>query len=338
MNGGFSWRHIHDNSGLDLSVVAARAAPAVAALALRIDRLGLVERLIINADDFGLTAGVNRAIVELHQAGVLTSTTLMANASASDEAIQLALGNPSLGVGCHIVLLDGSSVLSPRLDIPNLADPVTGQFRASLLGLLDWLYRGSRRRWPFHSTAAAEIEAEATAQIRKLQSRGLPLTHIDTHKHTHMFPAVLRPLLRAARSCGITRIRNPFEPAWSVGATPNAPVLRRAQVKLLQRALQPAFRRIVTEEGFTTTDGAIGVLATGTLDTGSLESLLQAVPDGDWELVTHPGYYDDGALDAVRTRLRASRETERTALEASTDLKRFKLINFADLAPGDRAT
>ena len=75
----------------------------------------------MNADDFGLTAGVNRAIVELHQSGVLTSTTLMAKAAATEEAIDLARANPSLGMGCHIVLVDGEPVLPPR-QIPTLVD------------------------------------------------------------------------------------------------------------------------------------------------------------------------------------------------------------------------
>jgi predicted glycoside hydrolase/deacetylase ChbG (UPF0249 family) len=300
-----------------------------------LDKLGLVPRLIVNADDFGLTSGINRAIVELHQAGVLTSTTLMANAPATDEAIEMALANPGLGVGCHVVLLDGIPVLSPRHDIPNLADPVTGQFRTSLPAFLDFIYRSSRRRWPSYSTAATEIEAEAAAQIRQIQSRGLRLTHIDTHKHAHMFPAVLRPILRAARACGITRIRNPFEPSWGVNATPDAPLLRRAQVSLLRSFLEPAFHRIVAEEGFITTDGSIGILATGTLNAVSLPSLLSAVPDGSWELVTHPGNYDDLQLAAVRTRLRASRETERAALLSNDNLRSFQLIDYAQLASNE---
>ena len=290
-----------------------------------------MSRLIVNADDFGLTAGVNRAIVELNRAGVLTSATLMARAAATEEAIEIARSTPSLGVGCHVVLVDGEPVLSPRLDIPNLADPVNGRFRSSLAGFLDWLYRGSRRRWPFHEPASSEIGAETAAQIALLQSRGLHLTHIDTHKHTHMFPAVLRPVLRAAKAAGIHAVRNPFEPAWSLRATPGAPWVRRAEVSLLRR-LEPAFRRIVAEEGFTTTDGALGVLATGTLDTATVGSLLRALSSGTWELVTHPGY-NDSDLAQAHTRLLASRETERDALQVLREYSGIELISFAGLDP-----
>jgi predicted glycoside hydrolase/deacetylase ChbG (UPF0249 family) len=172
-----------------------------------------------------------------------------------------------------------------------------------------------------------EIEAEASAQISLLQSRGVHLTHVDTHKHVHMFPAVLRPVLRAARAAGIRTVRNPFEPAWSLHATPHAPRLRRVQVSLLRR-LEPAFHRIVAEEGFTTTDGAIGVLATGSLDAATVNSLLQQLPPGTWELVTHPGY-NDADLANVRTRLRDSRDTERLALEQLRQFPQIELVSFA---------
>jgi hopanoid biosynthesis associated protein HpnK len=283
-----------------------------------------VGRLILNADDFGLTAGVNRAVAELHRAGVLTSASLMARACATDEAIEIACAAPTLRVGCHVVLVDGEPVLSPRHDIPNLADPISGRFRPTLAGFLERLLMG---RIP-----SAEIEAETAVQIALLQSRGVVLTHIDTHKHAHIFPAVLRPVLRAAASCGIRAVRNPFEPRWSLRATHGASWLRRVEVSLL-RLLEPAFRRIVAEEGFTTTDGALGVLATGSLDAATIISLLQNLPAGTWELVTHPGY-NDAELAEAHTRLVASREIERQALSALQQFPAIERISFAQL---DRA-
>jgi hopanoid biosynthesis associated protein HpnK len=282
-----------------------------------------VGRLILNADDFGLTAGVNRAIIELHQAGALTSATLMARAAATEEAIQIARSAPSLGVGCHVVLVDGEPAM-PAQDLPTLADPRTGRLHPTLGAFLTRLFTGRIR--------SAEIEAETAAQIASLQSRGLRLTHIDTHKHTHMFPVVLRPLLRAAKVAGIRAIRNPFEPAWSLRATPGAPWIRRTEVSLL-RLFEPAFRRIVAEGGFSTTNGAIGVLATGTLNASTVNALLRNLPPGTWELVSHPGY-NDADLARAHTRLLASRETEREAL-TSIDLgNQFELIDFSRLGEG----
>jgi len=279
-----------------------------------------VNPLIVNADDFGLTAGVNRAIVELHAGGVLTSTTLMARAGATAEAVRLARATPTLGVGCHVVLVDGESVL-PANEIPSLIDQRTGRFMPTLGAFLQRLMTGRIR--------AAEMEAEATAQIAHLQAAGVSLTHIDTHKHVHMFPAVLKPVLRAAAGCGIRSIRNPFEPAWSLRVTPGAPWMRRVEVHLLRQFL-PGFRKHVARAGLATTDGAIGVLATGTLDAATVGSLLQNLPPGTWELVTHPGY-NDADLAHAHTRLLASRETERDALHELKHFPEIELMSFAGL-------
>jgi chitin disaccharide deacetylase len=290
-------------------------------------------RLIVNADDFGLTSGVNRAILELHRAGVLTSATLRAKASATDESIEIARATPSLGVGCHVVLVDGEALLSGIHDLPHITDPVHGRFAPTLGQFLRTIYAGGR---PSRSATANtgtldhQIEIEARAQIQSLQSRGLTLTHIDTHKHTHMFPRVLRPVLRAARSCGIRAVRNPFEPSWSIRATPGAPFTRHLQVRLL-RILHQTFRRIVAEEGFITTDDALGVLATGTLDAQTVTALLAAMPAGKtYELVTHPGY-NDAELASANTRLLQSRDTEREALMALQISPAVRLISFAQI-------
>ena len=284
-------------------------------------------RLIVNADDFGLTHGVNRAVAKLHALGALLSATLMAQGAAAEEAIDIALKTPSLGVGCHVVLVDGKPALPPN-QIPRLASPVSGHFRPTLWEFLRATH--SHGPWAQVSPLDSEIEAETAAQIAKLQARGLRLTHIDTHKHTHMLPAVLRPVLRAARAAGIRTVRNPFEPAWSRRATPHSPLLRRAQVSLLH-LLEPTFRRIVAEEGFTTTDGSLGVLATGQLDAGLIAAFLRTLPAGTWELVTHPGS-NDADLDQVRTRLRASRPIERQALQSIQPRPGLELISFAQLS------
>lgn len=279
-----------------------------------------VTRLIVNADDFGLTAGVNRAIAELHAGGVLTSTTLMAIAGATRDAIEKAKAAPALGVGCHIVLVDGESTLPPR-QIPSLIDNRTGKFLPTLGGFLARLFTGRIR--------GAEIEAEARAQIERLQAKGLRLTHVDTHKHTHMFPAVLRAVLRAAQSCNVEAIRNPFEPVWAIEATPRARLMRMAEVRLLRR-LEPICRRIIAEMEFATTEGTVAMVGTGTLDTDTLRALLHKMPAGTFELVTHPGY-NDADLDRVRTRLRASRDTEREALRVLKEFAEIELISFAEL-------
>lgn len=288
-------------------------------------KLKRVKRLIVNADDFGYTSGINRAVLELNQRGVLSSTTLMAVAPETQNATALVhsglvQSRYNLGVGCHVVLVDGEPVLSAS-QVSTLLDPATGRFRSSLGNFVRDLLLGRIRE--------SEIQAETEAQIAYIQSLGLQLTHIDTHKHTHMFPAVLRPVLQAAKDLGIRGIRNPFEASWSLEATTGAPFLRRLQVKFLRQYERP-FRRVAEAAGLATTDGAAGVLATGTLDAATIESLLQAMPDGTWELVTHPGY-NDAQLSRAGTRLTSSRQVELDALNSLSLGSAIHLIHFGQL-------
>ena len=199
-----------------------------------------MRRLIVNADDFGLTSGVNRAIVEGNRSGIVTSATLMANAKATDSAIDLAKAQPSLKTGCHVVLIDGVPLTA---NLPSLTDG-SSRFRSSLKQFALAAVRGQ--------IAAEEIEREVEAQIRKMQSRGITLTHLDSHKHTHMFPHVLRPLLRAAKTCGIRAVRNPFEPlrSWPIGMVLASPGLwlRSAGVMTFQM-FAAEFRRALKDKG-----------------------------------------------------------------------------------------
>src|SRR5215469_3652171 len=136
-----------------------------------------VRRLIVNADDFGFTSGVNRAIIEAHTEGVVTSSTLMATGRAFPEAVQLAKSSPALSIGCHVVLIDGE----PVLDFSNL--PTITDSRGFRNGLRTFAARALTGRMK-----ACQIEAETKAQIQKIQSAGLSISHLDTHKHTHIFP------------------------------------------------------------------------------------------------------------------------------------------------------
>jgi chitin disaccharide deacetylase len=276
----------------------------------------MAARLILNADDFGLTHGVNRAIRELHHAGALTSATLMATGAAFDDAVAIADANPTLGVGLHVVLTDGLPVSRPA-SIPTLLGPDRKRFRPSLVDFLQALLRGK--------ISETEIEREALAQLHKLQRAGIQVTHLDTHKHTHLFPQVTRPLLRIAETNSIPAIRNPFEHPWSLSLGHGAR-LRRLQIQLLS-SLRTRFQshRQIRTASVLTTNGTIGVSATGDLNAATLHQLLANMPDGLWELVCHPGY-NDAELDAVPTRLRTQREIELHAL--LTELpKRLSLPN-----------
>jgi predicted glycoside hydrolase/deacetylase ChbG (UPF0249 family) len=180
----------------------------------------------------------------------------------------------------------------------------------------------------------SQIEAEVTAQVRKLQAAGIQVSHLDSHKHTHMFPGVLKGVLRAAKSCGIRAMRNPFEPL--VFATVRH-WKRQFQLRLLQ-SFRSRFREMLAEANVATPDGCVGIAATGGLSLETFRMLLEHLPEGTWEFVSHPGY-NDPDLDSVKTRLRGSRDKERAILTspAVRDLIRregIQLISYRDLLGG----
>jgi chitin disaccharide deacetylase len=231
------------------------------------------------------------------------------------------------------VLIDGQPLLDPNA-VASLVDRGSGDghFREGISG---FAVRALAGRFD-----PREIEAEAIAQIRKIQAAGIALSHLDTHKHTHLFPGVLRPLLRAGAACGVRAVRNPFGPrrplrSGQLFARPGI-WTRYAEMQVLQ-GFAGRFRATVREQGFATPDGTLGVEVTGVLDETLFRALTTAIPDGTWEFVCHPGY-NDADLKASRTRLRDSRETELRALtlpEARETLSQagIQLISYRDLAP-----
>ena len=288
-----------------------------------------MRRLIVNADDFGLTRGVNRAIVESHRDGIVTSSTLMANGQAFEDAIAHAKSASRLSVGCHVVLVDGSPVLGGQ-QASTLFEQKADD-RRFYDGLGAFALRAVSGR-----VDADEIEAEVTAQIRKLQSAGVSVSHLDTHKHTHILPQVLRALLRAARTCGVPAVRNPFGPVrFSILAKYPSLWKRYSQVTVLNR-LGGRFRNSVTNAGMLTTNGTVGVVATGAMDSYLFQSIVDSLPEGTWELVCHPGY-NDAELGSIRTRLRESRAVELRLLTSPKALELLvrsgvQLISYRDLA------
>jgi len=262
-------------------------------------------RLIVNADDFGFARDVNEGIVEAHRNGILTATTLMANGSAFEHAAALARETPSLDVGCHLVLVQGQSVLDPSRALP-----------ATIKDLAGALMRGD-----------LPVYDELSAQVRRIAAAGIRPTHIDTHKHTHLLPPVLTAVARVAREDGIRWVRRPFD----FGIDAKARVTKRI-VTFGMRMTRPAFARALGD--LRTTDHFTGFQATGTLDAAGLIDALERLPEGLTELMCHPGKLGP-ELRAASTRLKESREIERAALtspEARHAIERrgIQLVNYRD--------
>jgi predicted glycoside hydrolase/deacetylase ChbG (UPF0249 family) len=150
------------------------------------------KRLIVNADDFGRTPGVNRGIVEAHARGIVTSTTLMVNAPAAADAARLAKQHPELGVGLHLALTGGAPTLPPE----------------QLSTLVDGRGRLPARPQGLAHAAPREILAEARAQLRRFHElMGAPPTHFDSHHHAHRLPSVLEALVTLSWETGLP-VRN----------------------------------------------------------------------------------------------------------------------------------
>lgn len=315
-----------------------------------------MRNLIVNADDFGLTAGVNRAILETHASGVVTSATLMANGAAFEDAVAAARSAPNLSVGCHVVLVDGTPVSAPATvdTLVAIRSAQPDKFYSSLSAFAARAMLGGFDR--------DQLVAEVTAQIRKIQATGLHVSHLDSHKHAHVFPEIFTALLRAARICGVRAIRNPFVPVKAMPARlfkgKRDLWKRYGQVRMLHTFSRPFLQR-TRRAGLLTPDGVIGVVETGSAgvsddfysdfskDTSEYSSLLRQtiaiLPEGTWELVCHPGYLD-ADLHATGTRLLGARQAEHRLLQSPAFrafLEEQKITvmgyrEFAETAAGSR--
>lgn len=277
---------------------------------------------------------MNRGIVEAHRDGVVSSTTLMATANDGTfrAAVELARAVPELSVGCHVVLVDGAPVSAPGA-VDTLLAIRSGEpecFYSSLSAFAARATMGGFDR--------EQLVLEITAQIRKIQAAGIEVSHLDSHKHAHIFPEILRAMLRAAKICGVRAIRSPFVPMKAIMAQSfagkRALLKRYGQVRILN-TFAGNFRRQTARAGLRAPDGVIGVIEAGSMDGILLRQAIEGLPEGTWELVCHPGYADDD-LRAVRTRLVESRDRERSLL-TSPELREFlerqkiRVVSYRDL-------
>lgn len=277
-----------------------------------------MRNLIVNADDLGWTEGVNRGIAEAHRKGLVTSTSLLANGKAFASSLEVARANPSLGVGVHLNLSDGSPV-APVEKVRGLLNG-NGCLADGPEGLL---LRIARR-----SLAAEEVEHEWDAQIRKIRDAGIEPTHLDGHKHVQMLPGLFEIALRLARKHGIRAIRVSHEESRlramlaTGGEQKSGVVLKQGVQARGLKLLARDAREMAERAGLVTADYFCGIAQTGVLTREGVEHLLESLPEGTTELMCHPGYADE-ELRASSTRLQQSRQTE---LEILTDARVRKLV------------
>jgi hopanoid biosynthesis associated protein HpnK len=279
-------------------------------------------RVIINADDFGLSPGVNRGILSAFRDGVLTSTTMLANLDFFDDAVAIARDNPDLPVGIHLSLLWGPPVAGPAA-VPTLIER-DGCFPRSLTTLA--------RRYFSGRLSLDEVRAEFLAQIGKFRDTGLVPTHVDTHKHVHCLPGVTDALIAAARESGIDRARFPYEESTRLSAPDGGPAPRfswtakgkRNLIRLLCRGSRKRF----LEAGMRTTDHFVGIEQMAGLNSDVLRLILANLRPGVTEIMCHPGYVDEHLGEY--SRVPPHREIELAALK-DRSIREYVSANGIDL-------
>lgn len=283
------------------------------------------KRLIVTADDFGLAVPVNEAVELGHLEGILTSASLMVTAPAAADAAERVRRLPRLGVGLHLVLIDGQPALPPE-QISDLVG-TDGRFPRDPFRLGARIYLSSR--------AQAQAEAEIRAQLTAFRRMGLRLDHVDGHHHFHLHPTVQAILVRLAPEFGIAAIRVPDEP---VALRQHASAGKRmrdwlAAFPLRDRA--PAMKRRLARAGIRFNDTILGMADSGHLDTARVGALLAALPDGVTELYVHPATRRWDGIDALPDTYRP--EAELAALidpsvRAAVDASGAALTTFGELA------
>jgi hopanoid biosynthesis associated protein HpnK len=235
-------------------------------------------RLIVNADDFGRSASINQAVIRAHHEGILTTTSLMVNEPAVEEAVALAHDHPALGVGLHLTLLCGHSALPPEA-IPGLVN-ARGEFSNNP--------PATGFRYFFQPGLRDQLRHEIHAQFQKFRATRLPLDHVNGHLHMHLHPAVFRILMRDAAQLGIKHLRLTFDPFRLS--------LRLASSQLAYRALHVAIfhplsaraRLALDRRGIRHTQAVFGLLQNARVDESYVTRLLPQLPAGDSELYSHP--------------------------------------------------
>ncbi len=235
-------------------------------------------RLIINADDFGLSPEVNAAVVEAHRFGTLTSCSLMVAGAAAQEAIALACSHPRLSVGLHLVTALGRSVL-PHREIPSLVDR-EGRFSSDPTAAgLRYFFSGKARR---------DLRKELTAQIERFFATGLHPTHLDSHLHMHLHPVIFQLVLELSLQHGIRCVRVPEDRLWVSLQSDRARWFTKVASALVFRCFTGRMKTRLRSSGIRFAKRVYGHLMTGRMTEAYVLSVVENLEPGTNEMYFHP--------------------------------------------------
>jgi hopanoid biosynthesis associated protein HpnK len=235
-------------------------------------------RLIVNADDFGLSHSVNEAVIRAHRDGILTSASLMVNESGFDKAVALAKENPKLGVGLHLTLLQSHSVLPPE-KIPGLVNS-RGEFSGSPVGVgLNYFFKRNLRE---------QLRTEIHAQFEKFHKTGLPLDHVNGHLHLHLHPTIFKILMEDSEKLGIRHLRLTRDCFARSRKISNGHFFYKISHAVIFEMLSSRVRKTLEQKKIRHAQITFGLLQNHRVDEDYILKLLPELPVGDSELYSHP--------------------------------------------------
>ncbi len=280
-------------------------------------------QVIVNADDFGRSEAVNKAIIRAYREGVLTSCSLMVTGAAFDDAVRLAKENPRLGVGIHLVTVVGQSVL-PHAEISTLVDEQRNFSNDPNKAGLKYYFSPQARR---------ELRKELAAQFAKFAETGLPLSHIDGHLHLHVHPVIFKTAIELGIRYGARRMRVLSEELDLALQFDKRFKMRKTIYKRLFDGLGAYMKKHLRKNNFAFTERVYGNLQSGAMDERYFLYALNNLTASTNEIYFHPAIYP------IESVLNADEQQCMIEFEALTSPKimerlqdtRFKLINYFDL-------
>lgn len=243
------------------------------------EEVPVLRYIIINADDFGRHAEINRAVEEGLVHGCLRSATVMPGGAAFAGAIDIARRHEELGLGVHFTLVDGHPILPPE-EISSLVGS-EGDFLPDHTALLKRYLKGG--------VNLEEVRRELAAQLQKIEATGIPISHVDSHQHMHTLPGIIDIVLDLAARAGIRAVRTPRTPLFAGAFGGLGQLVGRLGLSMLARlAACKAHRR-----GLLTPDNFAGIVAGEAVSEGELLHLIAHLPQGTTEVMMHPGMKND---------------------------------------------
>lgn len=263
------------------------------------------KQLIVNADDYGRSEGVTQGIIRAHREGIVTSTTVMMNMPKVEDALGLTDDYPDLGMGVHLVFTAWHPLLPPA-EVPSLVDE--GGYFHSQEAILS--HPSTELRTGLERIDTDELKAELSTQIESFCASGRQPDHLDCHHFVHLYPPFFTVYVELAAEYGLP-VRSPFPPEeeWDEAAASMA----------LAHGLPPDFLReiarqdigLIKAKGIPHPDRFVqSFFGDEALTLGNLLGILEGLPEGISEMMTHPGLPDEELLAKSTYATERERELE----------------------------